>query len=159
MRTYLNLFLLIYLCVSTLYFSSCGGDESGLETFTEPVPAEGAIEIADHPDTESESSVFTMIPWDDSEIDTVIVLGYIHGVYSDGARKIEIHLRLGYKNREGKVIDKTVIPADRSVVFRYKKLTTEVWAKLFEDEKWAELMEGYITEDEFDDWEFEQRHK
>ena len=159
MRTYLNLFLLIYLCVSTLYFSSCGGDESDLETFTEPVPAEGAIEIADHPDTKAEGSVVTMIPWDDAKQGWLGVAGHIIGVYSDGARKIEIHLRLPYTNREGKVIEKTGIPADRPVVFRYKKLTKEAWGNLYEDEKWAELMEGYITEFEFYAWEIESRNK
>lgn len=157
MRTYLNLFLLLCLCVSPFFLSSCGGDESGLETFTEPVPAEGAIEIADHPDTKAEGYVVTMIPWDDSKNGWVGVKGSIIGVYSDGARKIEIWGSFGYKNREGKVIEKTGIPADRSVVFRYRKLTSAEWAKLYEDEKWAELMEGYMTGAEFSSWELEQR--
>ena len=149
MKPCLNLFVLICLCISTLYFLGCGGDESGLETFTEPVPAEGATEIADHPDTKAETDVFTLIPWDDSKNGSVLVKGHILGVYSDGARKIELGLGK-YYNEEGeeKVIS---IPADRSVVFRYK-MTTEAWAELYDKEKWAEVMEGYITEDQWWDW-------
>ena len=149
MRTYLNLFLLLCLCVSPFFLSSCGGDESGLETFTEPVPAEGATEIADHPDTKADTDVFTLIPWDDSKNGTVFVNGHILGVYSDGARKIELYVGRYYNEEdEGKVIS---IPADRSVVFRYK-MTTEAWTELYDKEKWTELMEGYITEDQWGDW-------
>lgn len=135
----------------------CGGDESAIENFTEPVPAEGATEIADHPDTK-EDSVITMIPWDDAENGWAGVVGSIIAVYSDGARKISLRLRLPYYNREGNFVEKTgILPEDPSVVFRYKKLTKEAWGKLYEKEKWAELMEGYITEDEFWQWEIEQR--
>ena len=79
-------------------------------------------------------------------------------VYSDGARKISPRLRLPYENREGNLVEKTgILPEDRSVVFRYNKLTKEAWGNLYEKEKWTELMEGYITEDEFWQWEIEQR--
>lgn len=140
--------------------SGCGGDESGLETFTEPVPAEGATEIADHPDTKAETDVVTMIPWDDAKQGWVGVKGSIIGVYSDGARKIEIWSSFGYTNREGTVIEgKFIHPGTPSVVFRYKKLTKAAWAKLHEDEKWAEVMEGYIAFDEFWSWNIEQRLK
>lgn len=153
MRTYLNLFLLLCLCVSPFFLSSCGGDESGLENFIEPVPAEGATEIADHPDTKAEGSVVTMIPWDDAKNGWGIVTGRIIGVYSDGARKIEIWSILDYENREGKGVDRVVFPtAGRSVVFRYKKLTQAAWTELYDKEKWAELMEGYITEGAFLGW-------
>lgn len=135
----------------------CGGDESAIENFTEPVPAEGAMEIADHPDTK-EDSVITLTLWDDAEKGWVGVVGSIIAVYSDGSRKISLRLRLGYDNREGNFVEKTgILPEDRSVVFRYKKLTKEAWGELYEKEKWAELMEGYITEDAFWQWERKQR--
>ena len=115
------------------------------------------MEIADHPDTK-EDSVITLTLWDDAEKGWVGVVGSIIAVYSDGSRKISLRLRLGYDNREGNFVEKTgILPEDRSVVFRYKKLTKEAWGELYEKEKWAELMEGYITEDAFWQWERKQR--
>ena len=116
----------------------------------------GGTEIADHPDTEEKQPFYTFIPWGDSKTGVRIAGGYIKGVYSDGTRKISIRFRSGYQARDGKWADRedlfNIPKADRPVVFRSKKLTKGEWTVLVLDEKWEELMEGYITKEAYNDW-------
>lgn len=112
-------------------------------------------EIADHPDTEKDDEWFvTLIPWNDAKLGWVRVSGPISAVYSDGTRKISIGYRDDYVNRNDKRVEEKrgIPPAERAVVFRYKKLTKGEWTVLWVDEKWTELMEGYITYEEYVEW-------
>ena len=123
-------------------------------------------EIADHPDTKkADSDLFddwfcTIIPWDDakpwrdSRIGRIYAAGPISRVYSDGTRRISIGYRQGYVNRNNKKVEGVggIPPANRAGVFRYKKLTEVEWTVLWLNGKWKEMMEGYITMEEYLDW-------
>lgn len=113
-------------------------------------------EIADHPDTKETKLFYTYMPWGDSEIDVRPVGGYITGVYSDGTRKISIRFRFKYRTRDGKwrdMEDLFDIPiANRPVVFRSKKLTRGEWTVLMIDGTWEEVMEAYISSEDYLAW-------